>query len=107
MNEQTVVEKKRNSPPRGAGAGKERRRYTVADKLKAVRLYLEEGFSLALVCEELNISKSSLEHWLQGYRLGGEAALEPAQRGSRKVRLPAPITDKIIELKRAHPSFGI
>ena len=49
MNEQTVVEKKRNGPPRGAGAAKKTRRFTPDERLKAVRLYLEEGFSLALV----------------------------------------------------------
>jgi len=40
MNEQTVVEKKRNSPPRGAGGAKKVRRFTLDEKLKAVRLRL-------------------------------------------------------------------
>jgi hypothetical protein len=44
MNEESVVEKKRISPPRGSGGAKKPRRYTVAEKLKAVRLYQEEGF---------------------------------------------------------------
>jgi hypothetical protein len=37
MNEEVVVQKKRNSPPRGAGGAKTSRRYSVAEKLKAVR----------------------------------------------------------------------
>lgn len=61
MNEQTVVEKKRNSPPRGAGGAKKAHRFAPAEKLKAVRLYREEGFSMALVSQELGISKSSVE----------------------------------------------
>jgi transposase InsO family protein len=107
MNEQTVVEKKRNSPPRGAGGAKKKRRYTPDEKLKAVRLYREEGFSLALVSEELGISKSSVEHWLKAYELGGEAGLQSKTGGRRKTRLPAPITDKIVELKQQNPAFGI
>jgi transposase-like protein len=68
------------------------RRFTVAEKLKAVRLRMEEGFSLSLVCQELNVSKSSLEHWLQAYRLGSETGLQPGVPGPRQNRLPAPIT---------------
>jgi transposase-like protein len=76
MNEQTVVEKKRNSPPRGAGGATKTRRYTPEEKLKAVRLYREEGFSMALISQELGVSKSSVEHWLKAYQLGGEAGLQ-------------------------------
>jgi len=75
MNEEVVAEKKRNSPPRGAGGAKTSRRFTVAEKLKAVRLHKEEGIGIALVCRELNVSKSSLGLWQQAYRLGGEAGL--------------------------------
>lgn len=107
MNEQTVVEKKRNSPPRGAGGAKKTRRYTPEEKLKAVRLYREEGFSMALISQELGVSKSSVEHWLKAYQLGGEAGLQSKKGGRRKTRLPAPITDKIIELKKENPTFGI
>jgi transposase-like protein len=61
------------------------RRFTIAEKLKAVRLHLEEGFGQDMVCQELGISKSSLGHWLQAYRLCGEAGLQPAQTVSPKV----------------------
>jgi transposase InsO family protein len=107
MNEQTVAEKRRNSPPRGAGGAKKMRRFTVAEKLRAVRLHVEEGFSLNLVSQELNVSKSSLQLWLHAYRLGGEAGLQPVPTVERQARLPVPITDKIIELKQADPAFGI
>jgi len=107
MNEEVVVEKKRNSPPRGAGGAKTQRRFTVDEKLKAIRLHLEEGFSLALVSQELNVSKSSLGLWLEAYRLGGEAGLQPGIPGPRKHRLPEPITEKIVEIKQQNPAFGI
>jgi len=76
MNEQTVAEKKRNIPPRGGRGAKKMRPFTVAEKLRAVRLHLEEGFNLTLVCQELDVSKSSMGNWLKAYRLGGEAGLE-------------------------------
>jgi transposase InsO family protein len=107
MNEQTAVEKKRTGPPRGAAGAKKMRRFTPADKLKAVRLHLEEGFSQSLVCQELGVSKSSLGLWLQSYRLGGAAGLEPVSHARREPKLPAAITEKIVELKQENPTFGI
>ena len=76
MNEEVIVEKMRKSPPRGAGGAKKMRRYTAAEKLKAVRLHLEEGFTQGLVCQELGVCKSTLVMWLQAYRLDGEAGLQ-------------------------------
>jgi transposase InsO family protein len=107
MNEDVIVEKKRNSPPRGARGDGTRKRFTADEKLRAIRLHLEEGFSQALVCQELNVSKSSLGLWLQAYRLGGEAGLLPGVPGPRRGRLPAPITDKIVDLKQENPAFGV
>ena len=48
------------APTEGAGGAKMTRRFTVAQKLKAVRLHLEEGFTMALVCRELDVSKTPL-----------------------------------------------
>ncbi|MEI6078078.1 MAG: IS481 family transposase [Verrucomicrobiota bacterium] len=107
MNEQTLVEKKRNSPPRGAGGAKKVRRYTAAEKLKAVRLCLEEGFSLQQVCDEMGMAHSGLSHWVSRYRQQGEAGLQPRQPGKRAAKLPEAITQQIVELKRQNPTFGI
>jgi len=107
MNEQTIVEKKRNSPPRGAGGAKKVRRFTPDEKLKAVRLRLEEGFSLKDICAEVGVAQSGLSRWISQYQQFGEAGLQNKMAGRRKDRLPAPITDKIIELKRQNPAFGI
>ena len=108
MNEQTIVEKKRNSPPRGAGGGKKPRpRYAPEVRLKAVRLRLEEGFSLQDVCAEMGVTQSALSRWISLYRQQGEAGLQADQSQSRPAKLPAPITDKIIELKQENPTFGI
>lgn len=106
MNEQTVVEKKKNSPPRGAGA-KKARRYTLDEKLRAVRLRLEEGFSLKEISSEMGMAVSCLSLWVNKYRQFGEVGLQPANGAKREPKLPAPITDKIVELKQQNPTFGI
>ena len=43
-------------------------RYSAADKLKAVKLYLEEGYQVKAIARELGIGKSSLGKWIRGYR---------------------------------------
>jgi transposase-like protein len=73
MKEKTVVEKKRNSPPEGAGGAKKARRYTPDEKLKAVRLRLEEGFSVQDVCSEMGMAVSCLHTWIRQYQQFGEA----------------------------------
>lgn len=107
MSEQTVVEKKRNSPPRGAGGAKKARRYTADEKLRAVRLRLEEGFSVRDICSEMGMAVSCLSLWINRYRELGEAGLQPAYANKRAAKLPAPITEKIVGLKRENPTFGI
>ena len=107
MNEQTLVEKKRNSPPRGAGGAKKMRRYTVAEKLKAVRLCLEEGFSQLQVSEEMGMAHSGLSRWIRQYQEQGEAGLQNRMAGKRAAKLPAAITSQIVELKQQNPTFGI
>jgi len=104
MNEQTLVEKKRNSPPRGAGGAKKVRRYTAAEKLKAVRLCLEEGFSLQQVCDEMGMAHSGLSHWVSRYRQQGEAGLQPRQPGKRAAKLPEAITQQIGNPANAPPN---
>ncbi|MEI3005081.1 MAG: transposase [Victivallales bacterium] len=43
-------------------------RYSAAYKLKAVKLYLEEGYQVKAIARELGIGKSSLGKWIREYR---------------------------------------
>ncbi len=99
---------KGKEPPRGGSRRSTSIRYSPEEKLKAVRLVLEDGFSRNLVSEEIGVCRSSLVAWIGKYRAEGEAALrEPrAAPAAGKDKLPAAVTEKIIELKRAHPAFG-
>jgi transposase InsO family protein len=110
MNEETVVEQKKSHPsipPRGDRAAKKRPHFTAAEKLRAVRLHLEEGFSYSLVAEECHVNKSSLQRWVELYKLAGEAGLQPATQNARQAKLPPAIREQILALKQEHPAFGI
>jgi len=66
MEGKEAVEKR--EPPRGGSRRSTKIRYSAVQKLKAVRLVLEEGFSRELVCQEMGVCRSSLRLWLANYR---------------------------------------
>ena len=72
MDEKESVEK---AVRRGGRTGPRRKRYTFEEKLRAVRLHLEEGFKVELVSVETGVSMSSLGAWLARYRKEGELGL--------------------------------
>jgi transposase InsO family protein len=76
-------------------------------RLRAVKLHLEEGFTLELVAEQMGISSAAVYKWTARYRLQGEEALKDHCRRRQGVQLPQPIRDKILELKKEQPSRGI
>lgn len=79
----------------------------MAEKLRAVRLHLEEGFSYELVAAELNVGKTSLQRWVEQYKLAGEAGLQPALPKARSPKLPSAIREQVLALKQENPTFGI
>jgi len=109
MQENEPVEKKRKTPsaPRGGPPKIARRYFSFEERLRAVKLHLEEGFTQELVARELGISSAAVYKWTARYRLQGEEALKDHGRTKRPPQLPQPIRDKILELKREEPSRGI
>ena len=60
-------------------------RYSAADKLKAVKLYFEEGYQAKDIARELGIGKSSLGKWIREYRQkGSDAFTSPPEKVRRK-----------------------
>ncbi len=104
METKELVEKKQARQRR---AGEKRRRYRFEEKLKAVRLVTQEGFSHELVCKEVGVGTSTLAVWLREYRAKGEAGLQGQTAPRPGRRLPAAITEKIVEIKRANRWFGV
>jgi transposase-like protein len=78
MEDKEQVEK---TVKRGGRTGTRRKRYTYEEKLRAVKLHVEEGFNAALVCQETGVSPSSLGAWLAEYRKRGEVGLKRESGG--------------------------
>ena len=95
-------------PPRGA-ARRGSQPYPIELRLKLVKLRLEEGYSLQLLCQESGVSQSALSKWILGYQQHGEAGLQPLI-GRRKAGAPkvaAAVKAQITALKQQHPHFGV
>src|SRR5882672_8924996 len=112
QDEISEVEKKKNlcTPPRGgARRPKTSNRFPVQFKRRAVQLFLEEGFTRAAIATELGIAVATLDRWVGLYRHLGEQGLEDQATGPHPAesKIPAAVTEKIIELKKLNPSFGV
>jgi transposase InsO family protein len=75
-------------------------------KLRAVKLYLEEGYSKDLIAEELGVGKSTLTAWAKQYREEGEDGLRPRPRRKGKPKVSPAAKRKAVELKRRNPEYG-
>jgi len=104
MDEKEEVEKAVN---RGSRNGSRSKRYTYDEKLRAVKLFVEEGFNGELVCTETGVSGSSLAKWTRRYRDEGEMGLRREATPRPGGRLAGPVKAKILELKRGNPFFGV
>lgn len=94
--------------PRGASGRKPRISYPFDVRLKAVKLYLEEGFDPKLIAREMGLHKGSVYTWAKAYREGGEAGLKPRSPAARPPSKPTQaLRKKITEVKKQHPSFGV
>ena len=109
MNESERVERKRkntSSPPRG-GPRKKSVRRSFEERLRAVKLHLEEGFTQRVVAEEMGVTLPGLQKWVGLYRKHGEEGLKDRDRKARAGKLPEAVRDKILELKREEPTRGV
>jgi transposase InsO family protein len=73
-----------------------------------VKLRLEEGYPVSLLSKEVGASKDVIRRWVKAYQDHGEAGLRerivPTGRGRK---LPGPVREKIIEIKKREPLFGV
>jgi len=80
--------------------------YPYEIKLKAVELYLEEGYSPSLIAKELGVGKCSISEWARRYLVEGKEGLRPSMPGGRRSQIPAATKEKAIEMKKKHPEYG-
>ncbi len=83
--------------------------YPVELRLKVVKLFLEEGYSAAMLAEEFGCHKSSVASWIRTYRKHGEGGLyAPSARHEKVVKpLNSNLKSQIIELKKDDPQRGV
>ncbi len=102
---ESVEEVKRKCGGKGSRFGN---RYGFELKLRCVKLRLEEGLPVSLLSKEVGASKDVIYRWVKAYRERGEAGLrnQGVSLGSRR-KLPGPVREKIVEIKKQKPSFGV
>ena len=78
-------------------------------RLKAVKLHIEKGIGRDVISRELGVGESSVSNWIKAYRKEGEDGLRNKPPGARpgKKKLGEPVTARIVELKKAEPSWGV
>jgi transposase InsO family protein len=102
---ENVEEVKKKSKRKESRYGK---RYGVEFKLRCVKLRLEEGLPVSLLSKEVGASKDVIRRWVKAYQERGEAGLRNrmVSPGSRR-KLPGPVREKIVEIKKREPLFGV
>ncbi|HSA77295.1 MAG TPA: DDE-type integrase/transposase/recombinase [Nitrospirota bacterium] len=85
---------------------KPRNRYGADFKLIIVKKYVEEDMPVSVIRQECGVSSETIGRWVRAYRRHGEAGLADGHPGAGR-GLPAPVKQKIVELKEANPIFGI
>jgi transposase InsO family protein len=84
------------------------KRYGFEFKLRCVKLRLEEGLRVTLLSKEVGASKDVIRRWVKAYQERGEAGLRDRVVPTRSGRkLPGPVREKIIEIKKREPLFGV
>jgi transposase InsO family protein len=82
--------------------------YSVEFKLRAVKLFLEEGYTTELIAGELGIGKSTVTRWVKRYREYGIAGLQPRPTVPKtpQQKVSPAVKRKAVELKKQDPSRG-
>jgi transposase InsO family protein len=100
-----VEEAKKRSKGKESRFGK---RYGFELKLRCVKLRLEEEIPISLLSKEVGCSQDVIRRWTKAYEERGEAGLRKGvvPAGSRR-KLPEPVREKIVEIKKREPRFGV
>ena len=103
--------KRKDEPPMGGSGGPDGhvRWVSFETRRKAVKLYLEEGISSGLVAKEIGVTSGTVFDWVRRYRERGEEGLRSGNGVSQR-RTNGSLTavqEKIVEVKRANPEFGV
>jgi len=106
MEDNIEVEKR---APRKGPVKKPKKIYPFEFRLKAVKLRVEQGIGHEVVARELGVCTSTVSKWLAIYKKEGAEGLRDKAFGGpkEKKKLPEPVTARIVELKKAEPTWGV
>jgi transposase InsO family protein len=69
---------------------------------------LEEGIPISLLSKEAGAGKTAIRRWTKAYRERGEAGLRSGIAPALfRRKLPGPVREKIVEIKKQEPLFGV
>jgi transposase InsO family protein len=111
MQEHEPIEKKKpqqsHTSPAPRGGPRKSATFTFEERLRAVKLHLEEGFPQELVAQELGMSSAAVYKWTKGFREHGEEGLRNHPSVESRARLSQAVRKKIVQLKQEEPARGI
>jgi len=104
MDKAKIVKK-----PTGKRSGKEvpQKKYDRVFREKLVKMHLEDKIPFRLLAKESGVSLNSIAEWCRRYTAEGPAGLDDKPRPGRGPQLPQAVDEKIIEIKKANPEFGV
>jgi len=82
------------------------RHWDPAEKLKAVKLHIEEGIPVAILAEETGANAGSIYEWCRSYREQGESGLQ-GKRNRDKENSSVVLKERITSFKKDNPEFGV
>ena len=82
-------------------------RYPFEFRFRLVKGYLEEKYPLHLLQNESGVCSGTLYAWVRRYRKLGEAGLHDKPLERKAKRLPPPVVEKILALKKENRFFGV
>jgi transposase InsO family protein len=83
------------------------KRYDVAFREKIVRMHVDDKIPIALLHTETGVALVTIREWVSRYNDSGPQGLVPLSPPGRAAILPRAVSDKIIEIKKENPSFGV
>jgi len=83
------------------------KRYGVAFREKIVRMHVDDKIPLELLHTETGVARVTIREWVNRYRESGPQGLVPLSPPGRAAILPSAVSEKIIEIKKENPSFGV
>lgn len=97
------------SKPRGPGKKVKgsRRQFSKSFKLRVVKMGVEDGLPVGIICKECDIDHSTYYRWVRKYQTGGESALAFRSSRSGEPYVSPQVSQAIVTVKKEHPEFGI